>query len=124
MKYIKECPQCGKKLRFPLGRGKIRVKCHCGYTSVIDPDDTSLYKNGRFDIEPEKASKKKTFPEIKKLKNIFSMKRIIPKLLNYKYMLQNLKYMPRKEKYRLLILIILPLAFLAFILYFFLVFLV
>lgn len=120
MKYITECPQCGKSLRFPIDRGKIKIRCGCGYETVIDPDDTSLYKTGRFDLRPEDAAKYKRKKPAKKAGSSISKDKIIRKLYDIKYSLQNIRYMPDREKYRLLLLILLPLLLLAFILYFFL----
>lgn len=121
MKYITECPGCGKSLRFPLDKGKIKIRCRCGYEAVIDPDDTTLYKKGRFDLKSEDAAKNKRKEPAKKAGSSLSKDKIIRKLYDLKYSVQNIRHMPDRERYRLLLLIILPLVLLAFILYFFLV---
>ena len=119
MKYITGCPECGRSLRFPLDKGRIKIRCSCGYETIIDPDDTSLYKKGRFDVEPEGQKKtgrskaKKSAPAIRK-------DAVIRKLYDIRYSIQNIKHMPDREKYRLILMVLLPLLLLAFILYFFL----
>ncbi|HOP30889.1 MAG TPA: hypothetical protein P5120_13585 [Spirochaetota bacterium] len=115
MKFIIDCPLCSKSLRFPIDKGKIKIKCSCGYEVVIDPDDTSLYKKGRFDLKPDDSSKKKK--PVKKTGSLFDKDKIIRKLFDYRYTLQNLRYMPDREKYRMLLLIILPVLLLIIIIY-------
>jgi hypothetical protein len=34
---VKECPSCGRGLRFPIDRGRIRVRCVCGHQFIADP---------------------------------------------------------------------------------------
>lgn len=115
MKFITQCPRCGSGLRFPLDRGKIRIKCRCGYEDIIDPDDTSLYGKGRFDLKPEESGDK-AHSQIKE--NPFSRETIIRKLYDLSYAVQNFRYMPDREKYRLLATILLPVALIIIILYF------
>ncbi|HOP62578.1 MAG TPA: hypothetical protein PK358_10745 [Spirochaetota bacterium] len=117
MKYIIPCPHCGESLRFPLDKGKIKIRCHCGYETVIDPDDTSLYRKGRFDLKPGKTEKKN-----KASKNSFNItiQNLIRALYNIKYSIQNLKHMPDRERNRIMLIILLPLLLLAAILYVFL----
>jgi hypothetical protein len=119
MKFIIDCPECGKSLRFPLDKGKIKIRCGCGYETVIDPDDTSLYKKGRFDLKPEDSSKDKKKKPVKKTGSLFDKDRIIRGLYDIKYSIQNFKHLPDREKYRILLLILLPMLLLAFILYIF-----
>lgn len=119
MKYIIDCPSCGKSLRFPLDRGKIKIRCGCGYEAVINPDDTSLYKKGRFDLKPEDISKDKNKKPVNKTGSLFDKDTVIRKLYDIKYSLQNFKHLPDREKYRILLLILLPMLLLAFILYVF-----
>lgn len=123
MKYINQCPECGRNLRFPLDKGKIKIRCQCGYESIVDPDDTSLYKKGRFDVEPE-GQKKTKKNKVKRTGPLLNRDIIIRKIYDFKYSVQNIKHMPDKEKYRLLLLILLPLILLGLILYFFLVFMI
>ena len=117
MKYIIDCPSCGKSLRFPLDRGKIKIRCGCGYEAVIDPDDTSLYKKGRFDLNPEDSIKDKKKKPVNKTGSLFNKDRVLRKLYDIKYSIQNFKHLPDREKYRILLLISLPVLLLIFILY-------
>jgi len=87
MKYIRDCPSCGKKLRFPLDQGKIRIKCLCGYNEIVDPDDIYLYEKGTFDTGKEK-NRNIIFSlpaNIKKLGNLINRKKIFNGLLDIKY---------------------------------------
>lgn len=118
MKYITGCPECGRSLRFPLDKGRIKIRCRCGYETVIDPDDTSLYKKGRFDIEPE-GQKNTGRSKTKKSAPVISKDAVIRKLYDIRYSIQNIKHMPDREKYRLLLMILLPLMLFALILYLF-----
>jgi len=98
MFFIKECPNCKNKIRFPINKGKIIVKCKCGHSFEANPDDPSLFKNGIFDITDEQNNqkeKKKFFPNL-------SIKEIISKLYQFKYYLQNIKYMESKKQLKLL----------------------
>lgn len=119
MKYITECPECGKSLRFPLDKGKIKIRCGCGYEAVIDPDDTTLYKKGRFDLKTENQSKERNKKPVKNTGFTLSRDNIIRKLYDFRYTMQNLKHMPDREKYRVLLMILLPLILLIFILFVF-----
>jgi len=101
MKYIRECPDCGKKIRFPLDKGRIRIHCSCGYTAIIDPDDTALYETGSFDLKPDNTKRKNRLTDM--LSGFFiglDRKRIINSLLDLKYKIQNFRYMPDRERYR------------------------
>ena len=55
MHLVKSCPSCGTKLRFPLDRGVIQVRCSCGYSFKADPDDRALYLDGRIDLEDNRT---------------------------------------------------------------------
>jgi len=109
MHYIKTCPTCGNKIRFPIDKGKIKVTCQCDYSFIADPDDKSLYKNGNFDLsDDEKAAKKKnrisdklTSAEIPNIKEL-----IIKKLYDAKYTLQNFKLLPSAQQRKIIIRII------------------
>lgn len=102
MKYIKDCPECGKKIRFPLDRGRIRIHCRCGYTAVIDPDDTSLYNDGKFDLSEGENPTSKKAPDFSSIRSKLDRKKIINSLLEMKYKIQNLRYMPDRERNRFL----------------------
>ncbi|MCU0846336.1 MAG: hypothetical protein MUD12_00430 [Spirochaetes bacterium] len=45
-------------LRFPIDKGKLRIKCRCGASFTADPDDPSLYRDSEFDIKPEKKKER------------------------------------------------------------------
>ena len=92
MNFIITCPSCSNKLRFPIDKGKIKVKCQCGYFFIADPDDTKLYKKGNFDIK-EKLRKKKEF----NLDHI--IRQLIEKIYDLKYKLQNFKLLPTSEQF-------------------------
>lgn len=60
MKYIRSCESCKADIRFPIDKGTLFVTCpYCKYTFRIDPDDPSLYAEGRFDV----LKKNVNFPE-------------------------------------------------------------
>lgn len=84
---------------------------------AVDPDDTSLYKKGRFDLKPEGPIINKKRKPVKQTGSLFDKDKIIRKILEYRYTLQNLRYMPDREKYRLLLLILVPALLLIIILY-------
>jgi hypothetical protein len=96
MYYIKPCPECGKKLRFPLDKGKLQVKCECGNSFTADPDDTSLYKNGSFDLNDK--SRPAWMNKIENLDYKELSTKIISNLLNYKYSLQNFMLLTWKDR--------------------------
>jgi len=109
MKYIVDCPSCGRKIRFPLDKGRIKVFCTCGYNTLIDPDDTALYNSGKFDIKPEDRHPEKSgsfFDSINSLLNKFTWSNFVNALLEGKYKLQNFRYLPDKERNRLIVIII------------------
>jgi hypothetical protein len=97
MYYIKSCPVCGKKLRFPLDKGKIKIKCECGNSFIVDPDDTSLYKEGKFDLKEK--SKPSWMRKIENLDFKAMPSKIIANLLNYKYSLQNFMLLTWKDRF-------------------------
>ncbi len=111
MNLIKKCPSCGKKIRFPLDKGKIKVKCTCGYSFVADPDDTRIYKNGEFDLKNKISSRQGLFSWIGKLFNSSSREKmswnhIINSILNAKYKLQNFRFLPTSEQKKILTIIL------------------
>lgn len=100
MKYIKACPDCGRMLRFPIDKGVIKVSCQCGFSIIIDPDNTELYKEGKFDLTRNNKKNKVTLKSVLKK---FSYSKIINSLLELKYKLQNLSLMPDAEKNRFIL---------------------
>jgi len=116
MHYIKACPSCGKKIRFPLDRGKIRIRCLCGYSFIADPDDKSLYRDGSFDLGDRK---KFPFPAGAILRKITGIKpgellrETIRTLYDYKYKIQNFRILPTSEQRKIIILMIIVLIIIA-----------
>ena len=45
MKIVSKCPFCQKKLRFPVNKGKLLLKCpKCGNQFVFDPNIKKMFK--------------------------------------------------------------------------------
>lgn len=108
MHIIKACPACGRKLRFPIDKGIISVKCLCGHSFVIDPDDTSIYQDASFDIGINREAKRAaagtgfSYAEIKG--------KLIRSLLQYKYDLQNIFVLSGKKRIKVICIACLILA--------------
>ena len=104
MFYIKNCAFCNTKLRFPLDKGVINVKCSCGHSFIADPDDTALYKDGKFDLAGSSAENKKRINwnnlRISFMKSFYANK----------YLLQNYKYLAGDEKRKASIILFLCIA--------------
>ncbi len=117
MHLIKRCPSCNKKLRFPIDKGKLQVRCSCGYKFIVDPDNPDLYRDAKFDL----ASEKKTHPQIKKSLQNFRQ-RILPgfikRLIDYKYKLQNFRLLPVTEQRKIIAVLIIILLLIMLLLYF------
>lgn len=118
MYLIKACPSCKMKLRFPIDKGTIRVKCGCGYSFIADPDNPSLYENARFDLSVTKFGLKK----LSACKGAIThswLKHIVPavitSILNFKYRVQNFRLLPDDEKTKLIAGIAAITAFIAII---------
>lgn len=107
MYLIKSCASCGRKIRFPIDKGKIKVRCQCGKSFTADPDDPSLYKEATFDIKGSAARKSGPLPAfLSFLENIDRIKlkhSIITTLYNAKYKIQNYKILPAKEQKKVVI---------------------
>ncbi|HON77653.1 MAG TPA: hypothetical protein PK544_04120 [Spirochaetota bacterium] len=103
MFLIKKCSRCGKNVRFPLERGKIRVKCPCGNSFIADPDDPELYKGAQFDLHGNNNNKK-SGPGL--LKDLFSSpfnfkkqwERAIRSFIDLTYKIQNFSILPSREQ--------------------------
>ena len=120
MKYIKACPACGKMLRFPIDRGIIRISCQCGHSLLINPDDTELYKEGKFDLKKDGVDKNNRglFSSLKAdFKKKVNYSSIINSLLELKYKLQNISLIPDAERNKLIMWFILITAVIIFLLY-------
>jgi hypothetical protein len=113
MYIIKPCPICGKKIRFPIDRGKIRVTCECGSTFLANPDDPTLYKDAAFDLKTAEDKKSRGYPCNKLLLKLqesyrnFNLKEISSKTINrlfdYKYKIQNFRLLPTTEQKKILL---------------------
>ena len=101
MYLIKLCPECKTKLRFPIDKGTIRVKCACGYSFVANPDDTGIYRDASFDLSHTTPGLKKMTPLRRWIGDI-QVKGFVPFLitgaLNLKYKIQNFPSPPGRGK--------------------------
>lgn len=122
MKYIIDCPSCGRKIRFPLDKGRIKIFCSCGYNTVIDPDDTALYKSGKFDLKPGEEHSEKAdgfFHSLSSLLDSFKWNSFVNSLLEVKYKLQNFRYLPDMERNIILTVIVISVLGIAAAVYYF-----
>ncbi len=121
MYLIKTCSSCNRKLRFPIDKGKIQIKCTCGNQFIANPDDSELYKDSRFDLS-QNNNKKKVF-DVRQIidsaivEGVFN--KIVSRLFDLKYKLQNFNLLPITDKIRLIFIILLVISFLAVLFYFF-----
>ncbi|MCL1910731.1 MAG: hypothetical protein FWG13_00795 [Leptospirales bacterium] len=97
IRLIKNCPECGKQLRFPIDRGIIRVKCLCGYSFTLDPDDTGIYKDARFDLSANagRGAQPSRKPPLKE--------RVMRGIWQYRYNLQNISLLTGKARRNVII---------------------
>ncbi len=120
MYLVKSCRICGKKIRFPLDRGAIRVSCDCGYSFLADPDDRALYIDATIDLTPGPKEPRPSLREItdtliqriKSVKDKISVQCINPgntkqivirRIYDAKYWIQNYRLHPDSEKRKVLI---------------------
>lgn len=106
MYLIKVCPECKMKIRFPIDRGTIRVKCSCGYSFIADPDDTGIYRDASFDLSHTTPGLKKMSPLRQwigsiKVKGLSSF--LINGVFNFKYKIQNFRLLPSGEKKKIIL---------------------
>ncbi len=102
MYLIKQCPSCSRTLRFPIDKGKIRVKCLCGESFIANPDDSALYAGAKFDLENKKKNKYFSFA-------LFFKKALdvsIRKIYDFFYRVQNLPLLTGKERYKTIVVLI------------------
>jgi LSD1 subclass zinc finger protein len=116
MYLIKACPSCKTKLRFPIDKGTIRIKCSCGNSFIVNPDDTAVYDDAAFDLRSSKCVLKKMTPLTRALAGI-KFNQLIPKTitaaLEFKYKLQNFRLLPDDEKRKIILGVIVTFACLA-----------
>jgi hypothetical protein len=110
MYLIKTCPRCKTKLRFPIDKGTLRVKCACGYSFIANPDNPDMFKDASFDLSHSTCGVKKMAPLRQALAGI-KFDRIIPAIitgsLEIKYKIQNFRLLPGAEKKRIILYILL-----------------
>lgn len=118
MYLIKTCPACKTKLRFPIDKGTIRVKCSCGYSFIADPDSTDIYDNASFDLSRSSCDLKKMSPLRSAINNI-KFDQFIPfmitRFLNIKYKILNFRLLPDAEKKKFILAILFAFAGIAVI---------
>lgn len=113
MYLIKTCPTCRTRLRFPIDKGIIKVKCTCGYNFIANPDNTDIYKNASFDLSHTTGTLKKMAPLKRAINNIHfdqMLDAAINRILNIKYKIQNFRLLPGAEKKKILLAILLSCA--------------
>ena len=119
MFLIKACPSCGTGLRFPIDKGKIRVRCACGHDFIADPDNPGLYTDARFDVRHDTRKRGSTFRRFGKLLERLDIGKtrteIITGLLSIKYRLQNFRLLPGAEQRRIAFVVVIILLALALI---------
>ncbi|HSV96000.1 MAG TPA: hypothetical protein VLM75_03590 [Spirochaetota bacterium] len=123
MFLIKTCPSCGKRLRFPIDKGTIRVRCACGHGFIADPDNPALYTNARFDVKHGKRGKGAASSRFRDFFGRMYIGKIreaiIIGLLSIKYKLQNFRLLPVVEQRRItaiVVIILLAIVLLGYLL--------
>lgn len=106
MYLIKFCPECKSKIRFPIDKGTIRVKCSCGHSFIANPDDTGIYRDASFDLSHTAPGLKKMSPLHQWIGDI-RVKGFAPFIitgtLNLKYKIQNFHLLPEREKKKIIL---------------------
>jgi len=109
MDLIKVCPECKTKLRFPIDKGTIRVKCTCGHSFIANPDDTGMYRDASFDLSRTTCGLKKMTLFRRWLDDVRD-KGLLPIIitggLNLKYKIQNFRLLPVGEKKKIVLAIL------------------
>lgn len=109
MFIIKSCEKCGRRLRFPIDKGRIRVSCACGGSFVADPDNPDLFKNAVFDVRERPGQKDRVAgvrrPSFRKMDFSFFrgvQGRFISRALDISYKIRNFKILPSSEQRKML----------------------
>ncbi len=115
MHLVKPCPKCGRRLRFPIDRGIIRVTCPCGHSFTADPDDTGIYRNASFDLSrPHVNSRiRQLIGRLRSLDVTTLPRRLITGFLEFTYRIRNFPLLPFSERMRLIVTILLAASLLA-----------
>ncbi len=113
MYLIKTCPSCKTRLRFPIDKGTIKVKCNCGYSFTANPDNTEIYKDASFDLSRTTGTLKKMTP-LRSAINSMQFDQIMPNLINkfldLKYKIQNFRLLPDAEKKKIMVVLLISFA--------------
>lgn len=121
MHLVKNCPSCGRKLRFPLEKGTLRVKCRCGQSFIANPDDPALYKGASFDLAHGPGSRGSLAAQFARWKREMEDRdlpgRAVEFLLQIKYDAQNFRLLPLARRRRLMFIALAVLLALALITY-------
>jgi hypothetical protein len=113
MYLIKICPECKAKIRFPIDKGTIRVKCSCGHSFIANPDDTGIYQDASFDLSHTAPGLKKMSPLHKWIGDIRVkglMPVVITGVLNLKYKIQNFRLLPGRDKKKIIVALLITVA--------------
>ncbi len=106
MYLIKTCPSCRTRLRFPIDKGTIKVKCPCGYSFVANPDNSDMYKDASFDLSRSTCGLKR-MTRLKSVMDGIKLDQFVPfiinKIFDLKYKIQNFRLLPAEEKKKFLI---------------------
>jgi len=106
MYLIKTCPSCKTKLRFPIDKGTIKVKCPCGYSFVANPDNSDMYKDASFDLSRSTCGLIR-MTRLKRFMDGIQFDRFVPFIINrifdLKYKVLNFRLLPAAEKKKFLI---------------------
>lgn len=113
MYLVKPCPACLRMLRFPIDRGRLRVRCLCGESFIADPDDVSLYTDAKFDISNKKRMHGISPGKLLKL----GFRALIQKMYEFRYQVQNLPLLTGKERIKTIMILFLLAAFIFIIAY-------
>ncbi len=122
MYLIKLCPSCNRKLRFPIDKGKIQIKCSCGNQFIADPDDPELFIGSQFDLSSGNQRGLKTkIADLQKKMDTVSIKSfyksIIISLLDFKYKLQNFKLLPTSQQIKIIFILFIVILTIASVIY-------
>ncbi len=118
MHIIKNCGSCGKKIRFPIDRGRIQVFCRCGFSFEADPDDPELYNNARFDLMAgEKTRKKKPHQKGRHFDIQQFTDELINRFLQIKYKVQNFPVLTARDQRKMAAAAVLIILLLSLLIY-------
>lgn len=125
MHLLKRCPSCDMKLRFPIDKGIIKIKCKCGYSFTANPDNPELYYDTDFDLSLDNK-RKNIQRRISNIRNMISnisiedlYVNIINRILDIKYKIQNFKLLPSSEKKKIIVMFFIVVSLITIIIYIF-----